>query len=82
MENNNEKVLLEVLSKKDGVIILGYADTKEPCVSIKTSNFEVTEDYMSMLVGQQSWMPTHLIQKPKFSEVGDTLDKYVNAKID
>ena len=77
---NNEKVLLEVLSKRDGMIILGYADTKEPCVSIKTDNFETSGDYSSMIVGQQSRMPSYLIKKPNWSNVSDIIDKYVNAK--
>jgi hypothetical protein len=73
---NNEKVLLQVLSKKDGVIILGYTDTKEPCIRLHTK-----ANWDSIPIGQCALIPLSSMPEPKFSDIGDILNKYINAKI-
>lgn len=77
---NDEKVLLQVLSKTDGLIILGFASTKEPCMAIEINDFEVAEDYRAVVVGQQSWMPKRLVIALKYGKLKEIIDKYVNAK--
>ena len=72
----SDKVLLQVLSKKDGVIILGYADAKEPCIRLHTK-----ANWDSIPIGQCALIPLSSIPKPKFRDIGDILDRYVNAKL-
>ena len=73
---NDEKVLLQVLSKTDGLIILGFASTKEPCIRLHTK-----ANCDSIPIGQCALIPWSSMPKPKFSDIGDILNKYINAKI-
>jgi len=72
----SEKVLLQILSKKDGVITLGCADTKEPCIRLHTK-----ANWDSIHIGQCALIPWSSMPKPKCSDIGDILDRYVNAKL-
>ena len=76
LDHTSPRVLLTVLSKRDGIIILGYADTKEPCVRLHTK-----DNWDSIPIGQCALIPWSSMPKPKFSDIGDILDRYVNAKI-
>jgi len=72
----SDKVLLQVLSKKDGIIILGYADTKEPCIRLHTK-----ANWDSIPIGQCALIPWSSMQKPKCSDIGDIINGYINAKL-
>ena len=77
---SDDEVLLKVLSKKDGLIVLGFASTEEPCMTIKIDDFEANGDYQAVVVGQQSWMPKRLVIALKYGKLKEIIDKYVNAK--
>lgn len=72
----SDKVLLQILSKKDGVITLGYADTKDPCIRLHTK-----ANWDSIPIGQCALIPWSSMPKQKCSDIGDILNKYINAKI-
>lgn len=72
----SEKVLLQVLSKKDGVIILGYADTKEPCIRLHTK-----DNWDSIPIGQCALIPLSSMPKPKYINISDIINKYLNTKL-
>ena len=72
----SEKVLLQILSKKDGVITLGSANTKEPCIRLHTK-----ANWDSIPIGQCALIPCSSMPKPKCSDIGDVINGYINAKL-
>ena len=72
----DDKVLLQLLSKGNGIVLLGYADTKYPCIRLHTK-----ANWDSIPIGQCALIPWSSMPKPKCSDIGDILNKYINAKI-